>query len=114
MAPMFVGFSYTRARFQYAAARQEKAQTRERKIMKKTMFVRREQIRKMRQTRPGRIIGSAILHGLAMVKGAEESVGDEPMKRRKKAKLALKAGCCNPSGFPGFPIWAAACSGFVT
>ena len=52
VAAKFVGFSYTNARFQYAPARQLKAQTRVRKIVKKTMFVRREQIRKTKQTSP--------------------------------------------------------------
>lgn len=51
-AIVFSAFSYARARFQYAAARQPKAPTRERKMRKKVMFVRREQMRKMKQTRP--------------------------------------------------------------
>ncbi len=55
IAAMFVGFSYTSARFQYAAARQLKAHTRERKMTKKTTLVRREHMRKMRQTKPAEI-----------------------------------------------------------
>lgn len=39
---------------------------------------------------------------------------DAPMKRRKNAKLALNAGVCNPSGFPGFPSCPAICAGVVT
>lgn len=37
-----------------------------------------------------------------------------PMKSRKNAKLALNAGVCNPSGFPGFPSCPAICAGVVT
>ena len=37
-----------------------------------------------------------------------------PMKTKKKAKLALKAGTCKPAGFPGLPIIMAATSGSVT
>ena len=51
-AIVFVAFSYARARFQYAPARQPNAPMRERKMRKKTMLVRREQMRKMRQTSP--------------------------------------------------------------
>ena len=50
VAAELVGFSYTSARFQYAPARQAKAQTRVRKMIMKTMLVRREQMRKIRQT----------------------------------------------------------------
>ena len=39
---------------------------------------------------------------------------DSPMKTRKKAKLALKAGVSSPAGFPGFPLYVAATSGSVT
>ena len=52
VAAMFVGFSYTSARFQYAPARQLKAQTRVRKMVKNTIFVLREQIRNTKQTSP--------------------------------------------------------------
>ena len=51
-AAVFSAFSYTSARFQYAAARQPKAPTRVKKMRKKTMLVRREQMRKMKQRRP--------------------------------------------------------------
>ena len=51
-AIVFVGFLYARARFQYAPAKQPKAQTSEKKMRKKVMLVRREQMRKMRQTSP--------------------------------------------------------------
>ena len=49
---MFSAFSYASARFQYAAARQPKAPTRVKKMRKKTMLVRREQMRKMKQMSP--------------------------------------------------------------
>lgn len=87
-AAVFIGFSYAKARFQYAPARHPNAAMRERKMVKKTMLVRRLQTRKMTQTRP--------------------------MKSRKKAKLALKAGCCWPSGLPGLPIAVAISEGAVT
>lgn len=38
----------------------------------------------------------------------------EPMKMRKNAKLALKAGTCKPAGFPGLPMYVAATVGSVT
>ena len=44
-----------------------------------------------------------------------ESLGSNtPIKTKKKAKLALKPGCCSPSGFPGFPSCPAICVGEVT
>ena len=108
-AIVFVGFSYARARFQYAPAKQPKAQTREKKIMKKAMLVRREQMRKMRQTSP------AYVHVSFSYSACGRGVGSNPpIKTRKKAKLALNPGVCNPSGFPGFPSCPAICAGVVT
>jgi hypothetical protein len=51
-AAILVSFSKNSARFQYAAAKHENANTRLRKITKKTIFVRSEQMRKTRQTSP--------------------------------------------------------------
>lgn len=54
-AARLVGFSKARARLKKAPARQPKAQTNVKKMTKKTMLVRREQIMKMKQIRPGRV-----------------------------------------------------------
>lgn len=51
------------------------------------------------------------LGGVGVVEGRGKY---SPMNRRKKAKLALKAGCCRPRGLPGLPIWLAVSVGFVT
>lgn len=56
--------------------------------MKKTTLVRSEQTRKIKQIKP--------------------------MNKRKKAKLALKAGVARPAEFPGWPIDWAATVGSVT
>ena len=63
-AAVFSAFSYVRARFQYAAARQPKAPTRDRKMRKKVIFVRREQMRKIKQTSPARQITSISLFSI--------------------------------------------------
>ena len=97
-AIVFVGFSYARAKFQYAPARQPNPPIRERKMRKKTMLVRREQMRKMTQTSP---TYTCVSLSDSPYKIRVEL--DAPMNRRKNAKLALNAGVCNPSGFPGLP-----------
>ena len=108
-AIVFAAFLYTRAKFQYAPARQPNAPMRERKMRKKTMLVRREQMRKTKQISPTYTRVSQF----EFLCGREEGL-DAPMNRRKNAKLALNAGVCNPSGFPGFPSCPAICAGVVT
>lgn len=51
-AIVLAGFSYTKARLKYAPARHANAQTRVKKMVKKTMLVRSEQIRKTKQISP--------------------------------------------------------------
>ena len=65
-------------------------------------------MRKMKQMSPRSV---SIGLYLACGKGVESDI---PIKTKKKAKLALKAGVCNPSGFPGFPSCPAICAGAVT
>lgn len=85
-------------------------------MTKKTMLVRREQMRKTRQTSPMPLL-SVLLRlkrwGDVGRDGGRGIKGGKPMKTRKKAKLALKAGVCSPAGLPGLPIWVAATFGSV-
>ncbi len=74
-------------------------------------------MRKTRQTSPVPCVASVsiVLFGV-VIRGRRWGKGkgeDRPIKTRKKAKLALKAGVCSPAGLPGLPIWVAATFGSV-